>query len=79
MNSKKSLCSLNHWLPGPISGLRRSVMSPEATVLQRTVIILAHDNNIICDQWLCVRLEASHKQRPTGISLGTGDLQHLHQ
>ena len=32
-----------------------------------------------CDQWFCVRVEASHKRCPLRVGLGTGALQHLHQ
>jgi len=54
-------------------------MSPEASVLQKTVIILAHNNDIICDQCFYVKVEISHKWCLSGVSLGTGALQHLYE
>jgi len=32
-----------------------------------------------CDQWFCVKVEAGHKQCPSGVGLGTDALQHLYQ
>ena len=46
---------------------------------KKMAIISSVSEYEICDQWFYVRVEARHKQYPSGVGLGTGALQHLHQ